>query len=485
MPKESKIFTLFIAAPGDVSIEKEVIRDLAVEWNRNRGQFIDARVEVTDWLHVFPEFNDRPQAIINEQLFDKADLVVAIFWTKFGSPTGIANSGTEEEILRAKKQNKPLMLYFSDVAAQPSTVDYTELEKVNTFKKEHQHDGLYKSYNTVDSFKPMFRNDLAGMMHKIMQGDKPIEDNSKAEREARKQEEKDTTGVDYKPVKEIEKRIIENFPVYLAKLYGIVEPKSALPNGLKVSKANNNKEEIAMLKEKVIDWNKRILSYTNQLTQILNDIEEYSDDELKNDIIRNDLWTVSGAHKSMDAELWLYKKNYEAVEAYKIKETVRNIMTAIEVYNARIPVNVKNNTTSTPSSFGFDILSEKETLLSGIIGKGIRSEILHKLDPKHFALMTRRSIWGLFFLSSESSEFVVDQTKDGLWRTVHNWDYMYDYFNLYNYIVFQLMKDHFSKFKINLDSNYKYGYTNLFLVEIFHHHAKEIEEYRRYKYKGI
>jgi hypothetical protein len=105
MPGDSKIFTLFIASPSDVKKEKATIRKLVNEWNNLQGRFKSVRIEVTDWNDAFPIYGERPQAIINQQIFDKSDFVVALFWTKFGSPTGVADSGTEEEILRAIKGN--------------------------------------------------------------------------------------------------------------------------------------------------------------------------------------------------------------------------------------------------------------------------------------------------------------------------------------------------------------------------------------------
>ena len=48
--------------------------------------------------HATPAMGDRPQAIINKQILAGCDLLVAVFWTRLGSPTGAAASGTVEEI---------------------------------------------------------------------------------------------------------------------------------------------------------------------------------------------------------------------------------------------------------------------------------------------------------------------------------------------------------------------------------------------------
>ncbi len=490
MPRDLKTYTLFIAAPGDIIKEKEVIKKLAEEWNKLQGAFKNVRIETTDWSDAFPEFNNHPQAIINEQIFDHCDFVVAIFWTKFGAPTIVADSGTEEEILRAIQQNKPLMLYFSDARKKPSEIDHVAYERIKKFRKDHQNNGLYKIYDTESDFEEKLRHDLAKMINKIISTPATTADDiKKSAKDDSKSidalNEEDATGAKYKPYKEVEKLIRSNFAVYWKRLYGIIEPKSSLPNGIKVSSASNNKEEIKKLKEKVADWEKRIIYYTTELQQLFDDVDKFPDDEFKNEIVAKELWTVNGALKNMDAELRRYRGAYNSIAAYKLKATVKNIISVVDKYKDYASLKMKANTISSPTSFGFELLSQSETLLLNVIGKGIRSEILHKLDPTHFPLMTRRSIWGLYFFSNESSEFVVDQSQEGLFRTVHNWDYQYDHFTYYNHVIFLLMKEYFAKHKIKLKEELKYGYANLFLVDIYQDHSRDIDHLRKYKNPGI
>lgn len=170
MPIDSKIFTLFIASPSDIKKEKATIRKLVNEWNNLQGRFKSVRIEVTDWNDAFPIYGERPQAIINEQIFDRSDFVVGLFWTKFGSPTGVADSGTEEEILRAIKSQKRLLLYFSNAPTSPNNINPLEYEKVKAFKIKHQDSGLYKNYNSDTDFKKKFQNDLSAFMVDLLDG---------------------------------------------------------------------------------------------------------------------------------------------------------------------------------------------------------------------------------------------------------------------------------------------------------------------------
>lgn len=61
-----------------------------------------------------PEVGGRPQALINSQAVDRADVVVAFFDSRLGSHTGVDVSGTAEEIHRATDLGKPVHVYFSN-----------------------------------------------------------------------------------------------------------------------------------------------------------------------------------------------------------------------------------------------------------------------------------------------------------------------------------------------------------------------------------
>jgi hypothetical protein len=481
MPKETKTYKLFIAAPGDIISEKKSIFALVDEWNRLQGLHKNVRIEVEDWSSAYPIHGSRAQALINEQIFDESDFVVALFWTKFGTPTGVADSGTEEEIERAIEQKKHLMLYFSDAPIEPTRLNAEDYQKVKAFRKKHQDNGMYKMYNSTEQFHEVFQSNLSKFMNDLLAGklgSKPKDLQSKA---IKPEEEKDETGVEYDPIIDIQRKIEQNFPSYWTKLYGIIEPGSIISNSIKISK--NNSEDIKKLKEKVADWEKEIKVYSEKLKTVFSEIDSMSADELKNEIMPEELWTVGAALDSFDNELWLFKHHYQEMASFKVKETVGNIIRAMKDYTGILPASVKSGTIKKIESLGLGILRSDQTLLSGVIGKGIRSEILHKLEPAYFPLMTRRSIWALFFFSDQAEEFIVDQTKDGKFRTVHNWDYRYDYFTYYNHIIFELMKKGLAKHKIILQPEFKYGYVNLFLVDIFKSHARDIEDLRKLKHK--
>ncbi|MBQ7189550.1 MAG: DUF4062 domain-containing protein [Kiritimatiellae bacterium] len=98
MQSNHKQFSCFIASPSDVNAEREACAAVGEEINRT---FADHNISLRliRWeKDATPAVGNDGQMIINEQLSpENADFFVGIFWSRFGSPTPRAESGTEEE----------------------------------------------------------------------------------------------------------------------------------------------------------------------------------------------------------------------------------------------------------------------------------------------------------------------------------------------------------------------------------------------------
>jgi hypothetical protein len=167
MPESITLYRVFLAAPSDVTDESIVVEGLLRDWNLQHGQEFKARVELVHWrTHTHPATGRRPQALVNKQAFDACDVVVAIFWSRFGTPTGRAASGTEEEIRRGIQQRKPVLVYFSNRPAPgQKPAEHSRIEK---FKKRFGQKALFGSYSSVSAFEEALRNHLAFTMHELL-----------------------------------------------------------------------------------------------------------------------------------------------------------------------------------------------------------------------------------------------------------------------------------------------------------------------------
>jgi hypothetical protein len=114
--------------------------------------------------HAFPELGDRAQALINKNVLDKCDLLVAIFWTRIGTSTGAAESGTVEEIRKHVEAGKPAMVYFSTAPVAPQTLDPEQYKQLTSFKTWCKSMGLIEEYENVDEFGDKFRRQIQGII---------------------------------------------------------------------------------------------------------------------------------------------------------------------------------------------------------------------------------------------------------------------------------------------------------------------------------
>ena len=109
-PRSLRQYHVFLASPGDVGAERQHVRKFFDEYNRHTAQIWNARFEVIDWENYGTIGVGRPQELINQQTLEKyrdsLALVVGIMGQRFGSPSGKAESGTEEEFNWAMESHK-------------------------------------------------------------------------------------------------------------------------------------------------------------------------------------------------------------------------------------------------------------------------------------------------------------------------------------------------------------------------------------------
>lgn len=147
-------YELSICCPGDIKKEIEIAKNVINEFNSNFSKTLGISIQIRNWkTDSYPQSGNHPQKILNQQFIDDSDAIVAIFWTRFGTPTDEYGSGTEEEIERMLKSGKQVFLYFSDAPVPPSKVDSEQYQKVLQFKKKHENKAYFWNYNTPEEFK--------------------------------------------------------------------------------------------------------------------------------------------------------------------------------------------------------------------------------------------------------------------------------------------------------------------------------------------
>lgn len=162
MARTETVLSIFLASPGDVTEERNRLEDAVTEWNRTWARDMGVRLELLRWENdAFPDAGIDAQEVINRQIPQDYDLFIGIMWSRFGTPTARAGSGTEEEfqiaIARSRaKANLAIMFYFKDAPIAPSKIDPTQLAKVRAFRSSLGAAGvLYWDFADSEQFEKL------------------------------------------------------------------------------------------------------------------------------------------------------------------------------------------------------------------------------------------------------------------------------------------------------------------------------------------
>jgi len=157
-----------------VAIEREALAHVVQEVNQIHGPPLGYSIELLRWeTHAAPG-GGRPQGVINEQI-PEYDIFVGIMWRRFGTPTGLAGSGTAEEyqIAYQKWQSNnamPLMFYFCQKPFMPRRVDeIDQMKRVLRFRQQLEHKALVWEYSSPEVFESEIRKTLCLRMSHLVQ----------------------------------------------------------------------------------------------------------------------------------------------------------------------------------------------------------------------------------------------------------------------------------------------------------------------------
>jgi hypothetical protein len=167
-----RVVRLFVASPSDVGDERLQLAQVVEEFNRVLGKHHGIHVEILRWeTHASPGLG-RAEDVVLDSL-GEFDLMIGIMWSRFGTPTGKAGSGTEEEFHLAyerwtKGRVADILFYFCDAPAPyPKSPNETEqLQAVLRFKAEIQALGLVWEYSDRARFKDIVRPQLTDVLIK-------------------------------------------------------------------------------------------------------------------------------------------------------------------------------------------------------------------------------------------------------------------------------------------------------------------------------
>jgi HEAT repeat protein len=171
--EQKRILRVVVASPNDVKPERDILPNIIDELNRGIAADKRLSLELSRWeTDTYPGFHpEGPQGLIDPILdIANCDILIGIFWKRFGTPTKDGQTGTEHEFQCAyeswKKNGSPqIMFYFSKKGYTPQSVEETQQwGKVIEFKKKFPQEGLSWNYKNKRDFETQVRNHLTQLI---------------------------------------------------------------------------------------------------------------------------------------------------------------------------------------------------------------------------------------------------------------------------------------------------------------------------------
>jgi hypothetical protein len=171
MSFEARTYCVLIASPSDLAEERDAAVAAIGDWNALHAEAEGVVLLPVRWeTHAVPATGVRPQQEINRQLVNRCDILLGLFWTRLGTSTGVAVSGTVEEIQRMVAAKKPALLYFSRRPADPSRIDVRQLRRLKSFKEATLSSSLSGTFGAIEDLRTILARDLTRQVRSMRRG---------------------------------------------------------------------------------------------------------------------------------------------------------------------------------------------------------------------------------------------------------------------------------------------------------------------------
>ena len=171
MPKVLTRYTVLLSAPGDAAHECEIADDELQKINRTHSGETGIEFYPTDWRRDSrADSGDEPQKLLNRQIVEDADIILAIFKERFGTPTSQYGSGTEEEIMLGLEMGKTVLVYFWEPSDGFVPKDADQFAKITVLKKGLQGKTVYKTFADEAKLGRLISHDFTKLLFELEGG---------------------------------------------------------------------------------------------------------------------------------------------------------------------------------------------------------------------------------------------------------------------------------------------------------------------------
>jgi hypothetical protein len=168
MPLSITRYKVLLSAPSDAKAECKIADEELQRINRMHCSETGIDFFPTDWRRDSrADSGNEPQKLLNKQIVEDADIILAIFKERFGTPTGEYGSGTEEEIFLGLELGKPVLIYFWEPPTGHIPRDEQQLILINELKSKLQNKVIYQLFDDCDKLQSQVRHDFTKLMYEL------------------------------------------------------------------------------------------------------------------------------------------------------------------------------------------------------------------------------------------------------------------------------------------------------------------------------
>lgn len=237
----------------------------------------------------------------------------------------------------------------------------------------------------------------------------------------------------------------------------------------------------SIIKDAINDFEKDRESYIEIMDQ--ESLEEHEDDppNFKNTVLKNGCPIIRQTLQNKRAkELDKYRIEFRLADPNDLLVVVSNLTSFANDYVQNVYDKGSYEDIDELKKFSFSDLDGEEYTAYGVIGGGIKSHMLYKLNPEVFPNRGREALWAFWYLTNkkvfqckQDSEFLMVNVSKS--TTQQNFFYPYELFTFYAFHVFKMLKEEAEKLSVYLDPAYRYVFVNSYLSFVAKVHGTEID----------
>lgn len=169
MSYQATVYRVLIGGPSDANEARAKAGSALIEWDQEHSESESLVFIPSTWeIDSRPELGGHPQSILNTQMVDRCDAMIAIFKTNLGTPTSEYISGTVEEYSRIHQSGKQVMIYLYSGEIAQKLAESDEYHSYAKFRTELSKRGLYSGYATLEDLKSKLANHLSKLAREMV-----------------------------------------------------------------------------------------------------------------------------------------------------------------------------------------------------------------------------------------------------------------------------------------------------------------------------